>query len=209
MGILVSLSGLDGSGKTTQGKKIMELCLNNGIKAHYIHLKTIDTKESCFNVIAEAKQYAKENRINVKIDREELRNIISAFLFIDKVKKEVTPALLDYDAVIVDRYLDSALCYHMLENGDYDSVVKIYEQVTRPDVNIFLNLSVDECCERVSKRKETTKYENKGSFLKAYDFYASRRDNFLWIEANCDRNVIANKIFGHIKQQIRKDIQND
>ena len=59
MGILVSLSGLDGSGKTTQGKKIMELCLNNGIKAHYVHLKTIDTKESYINVIAEAKQYAK------------------------------------------------------------------------------------------------------------------------------------------------------
>ena len=31
----------------------------------------------------------------------------------------------------------------MLENGDYDRVVKIYERVTRPDVNIFLNLSVD------------------------------------------------------------------
>lgn len=130
MGILVSLSGLDGSGKTTQGKKIMELCLNNGIKAHYVHLKTIDTKESYFNVIAEAKEYAKENGINVKSDKEELRNVISAFLFVDKVKKEVTSALSIYDVVIVDRYLDSALCYHMLENGDYDSVVKIYERVT-------------------------------------------------------------------------------
>lgn len=206
MGILVSLSGLDGSGKTTQGKKIMELCLNNGIKAHYVHLKTIDTKESYFNVIAEAKEYAKENGINVKSDKEELRNVISAFLFVDKVKKEVTSALSIYDVVIVDRYLDSALCYHMLENGDYDSVVKIYERVTRPDVNIFLNLSVDECCERVGKRQETTKYENKESFLKAYSFYASRRDNFLWIEANCDRDVMANKIFEQIKQQIRKDM---
>lgn len=209
MGILVSLSGLDGSGKTTQGKKIMELCVNNGIKAHYVHLKTIDTKESYFNVIAEAKEYAKENGINVKSDKEELRNVISAFLFVDKVKKEVTSALSIYDVVIVDRYLDSALCYHMLENGDYDSVVKIYERVTRPDVNIFLNLSVDECCERVGKRQETTKYENKESFLKAYSFYTSRRDDFLWIEANCDRGVIANKIFEQIKQQIRREIQND
>ena len=206
MGILVSLSGLDGSGKTTQGKKIMELCLNNGIKAHYVHLKTIDTKESYFNVIAEAKEYAKENGINVKSDKEELRNVISAFLFVDKVKKEVTSALSIYDVVIVDRYLDSALCYHMLENGDYDSVVKIYERVTRPDVNIFLNLSVDECCERVGKRQEITKYENKESFLKAYSFYASRRDDFLWIEANCDREVMANKIFEQIRRQIRKDM---
>lgn len=84
MGILVSLSGLDGSGKTTQGKKIMELCLNNGIKAHYVHLKTIDTKESYFNVIAEAKEYAKENGINVKSDKEELRNVISAFYLLIK-----------------------------------------------------------------------------------------------------------------------------
>lgn len=206
MGILVSLSGLDGSGKTTQGKKIMELCLNNGIKAHYVHLKTIDTKESYFNVIAEEKEYAKENGINVKSDKEELRNVISAFLFVDKVKKEVTSALSIYDVVIVDRYLDSALCYHMLENGDYDSVVKIYERVTRPDVNIFLNLSVDECCERVGKRQEITKYENKESFLKAYSFYASRRDDFLWIEANCDRDVMANKIFEQIRRQIRKDM---
>lgn len=75
MGILVSLSGLDGSGKTTQGKKIMELCLNNGIKAHYVHLKTIDTKESYFNVIAEAKEYAKENGINVKSDKEEPESV--------------------------------------------------------------------------------------------------------------------------------------
>ena len=206
MGILVSLSGLDGSGKTTQGKIILELCLNNGIKAHYVHLKTIDTKESYINVIAEAKEYAKENGINIKRDKEELKNVISAFLFVSKVKKEVTSALSVYDVVIVDRYLDSALCYHMLENGYYDSVVKIYEQVNRPDINIFLNLSVDECCERVAKRQETTKYENKEAFIKAYNFYVSRRANFLWVEANCDRDVMANKIFTQIKQRMRKDM---
>ena len=50
MGILVALSGLDGSGKTTQGKLIKELCITNGIKAHYVHLKTIDTKEVYFKV---------------------------------------------------------------------------------------------------------------------------------------------------------------
>lgn len=202
MGILVALSGLDGSGKTTQGKLIKELCITNGIKAHYVHLKTIDTKEVYFKVSAKAKAYMKENHLELKEDRNALRNIISALLFYEKVENEVLVALSSYDVVIVDRYIDSAICYHLLENGDYRSVEKIYAQIKKPDINVFLDLGINTCCERIKQRNETTKYENEESFKVAYSYYSSRKEKFMWLDANQDRDVIAKEIFNQIINKI-------
>ncbi len=209
MGVLVSLSGLDGSGKTTQGKILTERCCREGISAFYIHLKNIDTKESYFKVRAKAKDYIKQSGIDIKKEKDELRKVISAFLFVDKVKNEVEPALLSHEVVVVDRYIDSALNYHMLESGDCSSVEKIYEDIPAPDVNVFLNLKQDECIKRVHARQETTKYENEESFMKAYGFYSSRRERFIWIDANRERETIADEIFCEVKKQLGEVKQDD
>lgn len=202
MGFLVSLSGLDGSGKTTQGKRLLERCRENGIEAHYIHLKTIDTKNSYRSVAREAKKYITENKVK---EKDEIRNIISAFLFLDKVKNEVEPALSSYKVVIVDRYLESAKCYHFLEGGFFPNVLKIYEQIDAPDINVFLNLDINECCRRVNERQEKTKYENKESFMKGYEFYKSQKDKFVWIDANRGQDIISDEIFELIKKKIGEE----
>lgn len=199
MGILISLSGLDGSGKTTQGQHVLNLCQENGIKAQYIHLKTIDTKHSYHSVARDAKRYIDANDVK---DKSETRNIISAFLFLNKVREEIEPALSACDVVIVDRYLESAKCYHILEDGLFPSVLKLYEQIKEPDINVFLDLNIDECCRRVDERQEKTKYENKESFIKGYEFYRTQKDKFIWIDANREQNVISNEIFGLIKKKL-------
>lgn len=202
MGILVALSGLDGSGKTTQGKLIKELCITNGIKAHYVHLKTIDTKEVYFKVSAKAKAYMKENHSELKEDRNALRNIISALLFYEKLRMKfqlLFPVTMWSQLIVIQI---QAICYHLLENGDYRSVEKIYAQIKKPDINVFLDLGINTCCERIKQRNETTKYENEESFKVAYSYYSSRKEKFMWLDANQDRDVIAKEIFNQIINKI-------
>ena len=49
-------------------------------------------------------------------------HLISALLFYEKVENEVLVALSSYDVVIVDRYIDSAICYHLLERATKTSL---------------------------------------------------------------------------------------
>lgn len=180
MGVLLTLTGLDGSGKTTQAECLYNSCKKKGISANVIHLKVIESDRYLLKIKKKIRDYI----VNENIDTNEIFNIGSALLFQEKVNHEVMTSLSKYDLTILDRYCESALCYHYLRNGLYPSVERIYDSLVKPDINIFLDLVPMECYNRIIDRKVHSPYETPEYLEKAYSFYHRMKKNFVWIDAH-------------------------
>lgn len=199
MGLLVALTGLDGSGKTTQGKSLYEKCEREGICVCYIHLKEIDSKPYYNEAVNDTKELIKKERVKKS---DEIRNIISANLFIAKVKDNVLPKLSAYDVIIMDRYRESAKCYHMLKWKLSSSILTVYNKIPAADVNFFLDTDIDECFRRLKERRQNTLYENYESLKKAQEFYSSISKEFTWIDSNRSVEEITKELFEIIKSRM-------
>ncbi|WP_270564232.1 dTMP kinase [Clostridium beijerinckii] len=180
MGIFIALSGLDGSGKSTQAELLSDMCRVKGMNVNVLHLKTMKSDKYLLKIKRKLQQYIIQNNVE---DTDELRNIGSALLFYEKVNDKVLSSLHSYDLTIIDRYCESALCYHYLEDGLYPSVQQIYDTLVKPDVNIFLDLPPNECYKRIANRKYWSLFETPEYLEKAYTFYQTIRGNFTWIDA--------------------------
>ncbi len=199
MGILFSLSGLDGSGKTTQGKLLYNRCKKEGINVYYIHLKTVNSFQNLSYVSSKIRKFIREHHIK---NSDEIKNITSAFIFVNKVEMEITEACRKYDVTIVDRYRESAKYYHLMEGGLYSSILEIYGRIPDPDVNVFLDLRPERCYQRLIEREELTLYEKPDSLEKAYNFYKSMSKEFKWIDANRSKEIIAEELFSLIEEKL-------
>lgn len=180
MGYLLSLSGLDGSGKTTQAEHISDILKKQGLNVEVIHFKTVEPKRYLPRIKNRLQQYIAGHCIESK---EETHQICCAYLFCEKVMDKVWPSLCKNDLTILDRYRDSALCYHYLQGGIYPSVQQIYNSVTSPNKNIFLDLSPEDCFRRIQSRESLSPFETPNYLEKAYAYYQSNRERFIWINA--------------------------
>lgn len=202
MGVLLTLTGLDGSGKTTQAECLYQTCQKNGISANVIHLKVIESDQYLLKI----KKKIREYMVNENIDTNEVFNIGSALLFQEKVNHDVMTSLSKYDLTILDRYRESALCYHYLRNGLSPSVERIYDSLVKPDINIFLDLVPMECYRRIVNRKIHSPYETPEYLKKAYSFYQGMKKNFIWIDAHESTESINQTLYSLLESKLHETI---
>ena len=196
MGLLVALTGLDGSGKTTQSRRLYEKCLSEGLRTYYIHLREINSQPYYIEAVCETKKFIEKHRDTIK--HNEVKSIISANLFIAKVNSVVIPKIAQNDVVIVDRYKESAECYHMLKWRFTSNIQELYHRVPDADINFFLDTDIETCIRRINTRREKTLYENYESLLKAREFYSSISKQFIWIDSNRVMEEITQELYDKI-----------
>ena len=195
MGKLICLSGLDGSGKTTQSKLIAKYFQSKNKKVNMIHLKeSVIMPEKLMEIF---RQYIKSHSIS---DAKTIRNVLSAMLFVEKVNDVILPSLMKYDLTIVNRYIESALCYHFLKNGLTQYVTNIYNGLPIPDANFYIDVSPDICFQRIKSREKLNEFENIANLNKAYDFYTTCKDQFIWINGEEDMLNICSNIVKKIEE---------
>lgn len=201
MGYLLSLSGLDGSGKTTQAHKISSVFKEKGLNVEVIHLKNLAPEQYLLQIKEDLKFYTRKYRIHSK---EEAYQICCAFLFCAKVEDVVLPSLEINDLTILDRYRESALCAHHLISKIYSSAQKIYDSSINPDCNVFLDSLPSECYKRIQSRDEMSPFETPDYLEKAYSYYNSIKDRFTWINASQSPEQITQKIVLEMAKQLEK-----
>ena len=198
MGIMVALSGLDGSGKTSQSNQLALMCREYGYSVNVIQLKNVKAIPYLYKVKRIMGQY----RICHEMSEDERYNLGCAFLFQEKVNDIVMNSVETHDVTILDRYIDSGKCYHYLKDGLYSSVRKIYEYLPQADVNAFLDLSPEACYARIKKREKQSVYESLVYLRKAYEFYNSEKDRFSWINAAKPIDEITHVLFSKVNIQM-------
>ena len=191
MGRLITLSGLDGSGKTTQCMSLKTIMAEMGLSVNVIHFKNVNSFPYLLKAKRNAQQFIDLNKITV-LDRQ--RNILSACIFCEKAKDLLSVSLNEYDLTIVDRYRESALCYHYLRGELFEELYKIYEQLPAADLSVFLEVSPDRCYERLIKRAELSVYETKAQLECAYFFYHTYCKSLWRVDASLPINEITQLI---------------
>ena len=85
--------------------------INTGITVNVIHFKKVDSFPYLFIAKKKAQQFIVSKNIK---DIVKQRSILSAYIFCEKANDFISWSQKSFDLNIIDRYYESALCYHYL-----------------------------------------------------------------------------------------------
>jgi len=143
-GLFFCVEGLDGCGKTTQTKLLVERLKKEGYDAVY-------TAEPSVGQIGEfIKKYCLHGEKRVS-------TIVEALLFaadrFEHVENAVIPALTEGKLVVSDRYVFSSLAYQGAAGLDLKWIGEINEHAIRPDLAVFIDAEPKTVIRRLKPRK--------------------------------------------------------
>lgn len=170
-GRFIAIEGIDGSGKTTQVKKLGEYFEDQG-------KEILITKEPT-RTGAIGKLINQVLHQEIKIPSKALQYLLAA----DRVvhyEENIIPALEKDQIVVSDRCFWSSVAYGFLDQGfSIDnknnqelllvsrSILSMYDQFITPDKTIYIDVPVDLAVERISKKESGKEiYEEKEKLVK-------------------------------------------
>lgn len=177
----ITFEGIEGSGKSTQSKKLHEFLLSQKIDS-------ILTREP-----GGAKASERIREILLADDLEKLEGKTELLLNFaarsEHVEKLIKPALLQNKNVICDRFFDSTFAYQgSAFNLGFEIVQKVKDLAIgdfKPDITFLIDLPVKEAFARIGTRSSNNRYEQMG-----LDFHQRVRDGFLKLNEENDRIVL-------------------
>ena len=155
-GFLISVEGIDGTGKTTQVELLRAWFERMGRSAVSLKEPTNGQYGS------EIARLAATGGLDVKkelqlfmLDRQE------------DVKEHIEPALKEGKVVIMDRYYQSNMAYQGARGLDPLLIKKENEAFSpKPDLIIVLDIDTGKCMERVNSRKNVVKHFENEAYLR-------------------------------------------
>ena len=174
--MFIAFDGIDGCGKSTQGKILNDYLLSKGIKS-------ILTKEPGGTKIGEVLR-------NILISKDFHPEPVTEILLysadrLEHQKKVVLPHLDDNFVVISDRYISSTYAYQIFGRRLDISILNFLEKITvlkHPDHIFIIDIDPAVAVERSLKRlKKDDKLSSEGKFESLPEsFYSDVREGFLW-----------------------------
>jgi len=182
--LFITFEGIEGSGKSTQSKKLQEFFLQNKIDA-------ILTREPGGCEISEQirKILLAEEFNNMQALTEILLNFSAR---LEHVEQVIKPALKSGKVVICDRFFDSTYAYQGSACGVDFAVIEQIQKITlkdfEPDITFLIDVDVKQAFARINSRIDNNRYEKLG-----LEFHQKVRSGFLKL---ADKNQRIKKIDG-------------
>ena len=140
--MIVSIEGLDGSGKSTIIKKVAEKLMKHNIDV-------LITSEPTNGPVGKLiKEYLKQQQV------ERDRNLEALLFAADRLwhwKNVIQPAVISGKIVITDRYLHSSLAYQSTNLIEEKWILEINKYVPDPDISVFIDVPPEICLKRLKK----------------------------------------------------------
>lgn len=148
-GFLISIEGLDRSGKTTQSRLLVNSLRRMGYEAIY-------TAEPSVGEIGHF------IRRHILQRRQRIPAVIEAVLFaadrVDHVKNVIKPMLRKGKIIVLDRYIYSSLAYQGAAGLDLEWLMKINRFAPIPDLSIYIDVPLRVLARRVRRRRSVMEY---------------------------------------------------
>jgi len=179
--VFIALEGIDGSGKTSQAKRLAETLACLG---HKVYATFEPTNEYIGSILRNIL------RGNMKADERVIAGLFVADRLDHLLNDEygVVKKLQEGYTVITDRYYFSSYAYngtHMDINWVIEAN-KMAASILRPDVNIFIDVPPEVCMERISiARQGTELYETQENLHNVRSKYLEAFDKLKYEESIC------------------------
>ena len=195
-GFFICIEGLDGCGKTTQTKILVEKLKKKGYDAVY-------TAEPSRGKIGRfIKKYClhRDKRIS---------SIVEALLFAadryEHVGNDILPALKNGKIVVSDRYVYSSLAYQGAAGLSLDWIRRINEHALAPNLAIFIDVEPNTVIQRLKPKKSVM--ENLETQRKVREVYMKFVENgeLIRVNGNKSKKEVANEILSIVLKSLRGD----
>ncbi len=161
IGVLVNLEGIDGCGKSTQSKLLLEKLEGEGEKVIILKEPTKRPHgQKLWDVL----------HGNRKATNEE---ILELFVLdrIQHVEEKIQPALDDGTVILMDRYYYSSMAYQVAGGIDVEEIRKKHVFAPKPDVVLIFDLPVSIALERVKGHSDADEFEKEEHLEKVREAY--------------------------------------
>jgi dTMP kinase len=189
-GAFIVIEGLDGCGKTTQTKLLVEKLQEN-----HDAIYTAEPSQGSIGVFIRTSILYREKR---------LPSAVEALLFaadrVDHVQNEVLPAMRQGKLVVSDRYLYSSLAYQGATGLSVDWIQRINEHALRPDLAIFIDVDPETVMRRLKPEKSVMeKLETQRKVREIYLQFVEDGD-LVRIDGNKPKKAVAQELHATVQK---------
>jgi dTMP kinase len=193
--MLLTLEGLDGSGKTTVWRALRDR-----------YPSAVFTREPTDSWYGEA--------VARSVDDDDADPLAELFLYTadhaDHLSRVVRPALADGSLVVSDRYSDSRIAYQAATLADsplddpFDYVRSIHEPFSRPpDATLYFDLDPETAAERSGGTNKFERVEHLRAVREQYErLLADEPDRFVRIDATQSRAAVFDDVTAAVEQLV-------
>lgn len=193
-GFFVCIEGLDGCGKTTQAKLLVDR-----LKENYDAVYTAEPSQGRIG------EFVKEYCLHAK-DR--CSSVIEALLFaadrVEHVQTEIIPALNQGKLVISDRYVYSSLAYQGAAGLNLEWIAKTNEFAMKPDLAVLVDVAPEIAMQRLKPNRSVM--ENLETLRKVREVYlkSAERGELVRIDGHASKRKVAEDILTAVLSFLEK-----
>lgn len=170
-GRFITFEGLDGSGKSTQLRRLSEYLTQNNIQNVCQSEPTKGPIGKQIRTILSGSEPADPRTIALLFAADRIEHVTGKDGILDNTSRGIT--------VLSDRYYFSSFAYQVVDMPLewVMEINKVARELAKPDLHIFIDVSTDVCLERIAKNRESSQieiFENKKRLTLA-------RENFMRI----------------------------
>jgi dTMP kinase len=191
-GLLIVLEGIDGSGKTTQARRLLRRLRRRGRKAVFFREPTRGRwGREIKRLAARAGSLSAEEQLDLFVkDRRE------------NVEKNLKPALAAGRIVVLDRYYFSTIAYQGAKGLDPGRIRRVNEAfAVRPDLVIILDIDAEAGLGRIAGRRTRDELFERRAYLVrvARIFRGFSGPPFVHLDGRADARAVARAIWSHVE----------
>ena len=194
--VLVNLEGIDGCGKSTQSKLLLEKLEGEGEKVIILKEPT-------------KRQHGQKLWDMLHGKRKATNEEILELFVLDRkqhVEEKIEPALDSGAVVLMDRYYYSSMAYQVAGGIDVEEIREKHEFAPKPDVVLIFDLPVSVALERVKGHSDADEFEKEEHLEKVREAYLDLENDPL--VRIVDATGTPEEIFGNVWKLV-SEVRND
>ncbi|MGB9854503.1 MAG: dTMP kinase [Candidatus Bathyarchaeales archaeon] len=194
-GFFICIEGLDGCGKTTQAKILVNRLRNKGYDSLYT------AEPSRGKIGSFIRRYCLHGGKRVS-------SVVEALLFaadrFEHVEKEVIPNLKKGKIVVSDRYVYSSFAYQGATSLNLDWIKTVNEHALTPDLAIFIDVKPEIVVQRLKPKKSVM--ENLVTQRKVREVYLKfvESGELVKVDGNKSKREVAEEILSIVLLSLEK-----
>ncbi len=196
-GVFFTIEGIDGSGKTTQSKDLVDSLIKNGFNAVY----TMEPSKGQIGTFIKEKII-----LNKKVSPEVEALLFAADRF-EHINSEILPLLREGKIVVSDRYVYASIAYQGAQGIDLEWIESLNYFTIEPDLAIYIDIPPSVGISRKKGKKSV--FENLESLSKVRKIYQDLVDkgNLISINGMKNREEIGKDLYKLALETIKEKLR--